>query len=93
MEELEVAKKYLEYGVSPETVGHLDVEDLDLRESHLLLQSNRRYWKVLQIPGGSGLTSLLRRNHQSGCRKWKAISMGSFDFEDDPFRWIREEMD
>ena len=24
---------------------------------------------------------------------WKAIAMISFDFEDNPFRWIREEMD
>ena len=35
MEDLEVAKKYLEYGVSPETVAHLDVLEIDLERESL----------------------------------------------------------
>ena len=90
MEELEVAKKYLEYGVNPKTVGHPDVVELDSKRKSL---TSIEQWKILE---GSP-NSMKKWTYRSPKGKppvrmmeWRAKSMGSFDFEDDPFQ---EEMD
>ena len=74
MEELEVAKKYLEYGISPETVGQLDVVELDSKRESLTSAEQRKilevfpnskkkwtYWSLERASLESGL-----ENHVSG---------------------------
>ena len=62
MEELEVAKKYLEYGVSPETVAQPDVVEVDLERESLssaeqqkmaASPSSRRKWTYRSAEGKS----------------------------------------
>ena len=91
MEELEVVKKYLEYGVSPDTIA--DVVEIDSKresltsiEQHKILGvslSPRKKW-TYQSPEGK----MPVQNPE-----WKAMAMSSFDFKDNPFQRIQEEMD
>ena len=85
MDELEVVRKCLEYGVSPETVAHPDVVEID-SERECLSSAEQR--KIL----GVSPRSRRKSTYQSPDRKspiqnpdWKSITIGSFNFEDDPF--------
>ena len=85
MEEL-VAKKYLELGVSPEIVTHLDIVELDFQKESL---SSTEHWRILGVFPNSRKKSTYRSpDGKSPIRNpdWESIMMGSFDFEDDPFR-------
>ena len=93
MEELEVAKKYLEYGVSPEIVAQPDVVEIDSERESL---TSAEQQKILEVSPNS----MRKWTYRSPKGKplvqnpeWKTMSVDSLDFEDDPFRWIREEMD
>ena len=69
MEELEVAKKYLEYGVSPETIAQSDIVEIDSERESLTSAKHR---KILGVsPRGSIIRGHLRRSHQSGIRTQK----------------------
>ena len=93
MQQLEVAKYCLEYGVGLEAETQLDVVEIDSKRE---LQSSAEQRKIL----GIFLGSWRKFTYQSLEDKspvqnldWKSVAMNSFDFEDDPFRWIQEEMD
>ena len=81
MEELEVARKYLEYGVSPKIVAHPDVVELESERESLNSVEQRRILGVF-------LGSRRKQTYRSPDGKlpvrnpdWKSIMIGSFDFE------------
>ena len=85
MEELEVAKKYLEYGVNPEIVAQPNVVKIDLEKESLTSTEQR---KILGVSLGSQRKFTYRSPEgKSSLRnpEWKAMAMSLFDFEDDPF--------
>ena len=93
MEELEVAKKYLEYGVNLETVAQPDVVEIDSEQKPLSSAEQR---KILGVSLGSRRKFTYRSLEEKLPVRnpdWKAMAMSSFNFEDDPFWRIREEMD
>ena len=90
---LEVAKRYLEYGVSSEAEAQLDVVEIDSERESLTFIKQR---KVLGVSPGSRRKFTYRSPENKSLvlnSDWKAMAMSSFDFEDDPFWRIREEMD
>ena len=93
METLDIAKHMLEYGISPEVEVQLDVVELDSdRESFSSVEQR----KLLTTSPGSQKKQtyqVLERRKPIQLPDWKAIAIKSFDFEDDPFRRIREEID
>ena len=88
MEELVVVKKYLEFGLSSEIVP--DVVELD---------SDRGSFSPQELQKGS-LSSQRKSTYRSPDGKslvrnldWQTIMMGSFDFEEDPFWRVKEELE
>ena len=93
MQELEVAKQCLEYGVSLEVEAQPDVVEIDPERKSL---SSAEQWKILATSLGSR-----RKQTYQVLEGWKpvrlpnqkVVTMTSFNFEDDPFQQIWEEMD
>ena len=92
MKELVVARKYLEFGISPETVAHPDVVEI---ESKRELLSSAEQRKILGAsPSSWKKSTYCSLDGKSPVRNpdWRSIMMGSFDFEEDLFRRIKEEL-
>ena len=88
IEELVVAKKYLEFGLCSEIVPDLvelysDRRSLSPREQHKGSPSSQRKSTYRSPDEKSPVRNL----------DWRTISMGSFDFEEDPFRRVKEELE
>ena len=93
METLDIAKHMLEYGVNLEAEVQLDVVELNSNQESL---SFTEQWKILAASPGSWKKQMYQvlegRKPVQFC-DWKVIAMMSFDFEDDLFRRIWEEID
>ena len=93
METLDIAKHMLEYGVNPEAEMQLDEVELDLDRGSLSFAEQR---KILVASPGSWKKQtyrVLKGRKPIRLPDWKAIAMTSFDFEDNPFRRIRKDID
>ena len=94
MDMLESMKYCLEYGVSPEAEAQPETEDLgsdweslsSAEQRKLKMMSPRSRRKKTSYRAMEGKTPLQLPN-------WKAIAMTSFNFEDNPFWRVWEEMD
>ena len=87
---LDIAKHMLEYVVSLEMQP--DVVELDSDWESLSSVEQR---KTLAVPSGSCKKQTYRvldGKKQVQSPGWKVIAMTSFDFKDNPFWWIREEI-
>ena len=93
MEMLEVAKKYLKYGVSLEAEAQPDVVEIDSKRESLTSAEQRKIQGVSPGSWRKFTYRSLKDKLPVQNPNWKAVAMSSFDFEDDPFRRIREEMD
>ena len=92
MEELEVAKKYLEYGVSLETVGHLDVVELDSERESLTSAEQQKILEGSPNSRRKWTYRSLRGSHQSGCQngkpcQWVPSTSRMIPFDRSKKRW------
>ena len=93
METLNIAKHMLEYGVNLEVEAQPNVVEVDLDRESL---SSAKQQKILVASPGSQKKQtywVLEGRKLVQLPDWKAIAMTSFDFEDDSFQQIQEEMD
>ena len=93
IEELEIARKYLELGITPDAAGQLDVVEIDSERESL---SPRKQQRILEgSPSSRRKSSYLSPEGKLPVRHpdWQTITMSSFDFEEDPFRWVKEELE
>ena len=93
IEELEVARKYLELGTILDAAGHPDVVEID---SERKLLSPRKQQRILKgFPSSRRKSSYRSPEGKMPVRhpNWRTITMGSFDFEEDPFRRVKEELE
>ena len=91
LQEIEIAKECLEYGVEPEAETQLDVVEIESNRESL---TSAEQQKILRASPGSKRKYTYRSpKRKSPVRNpdWKAMT--SFDLEDDPFWRIREELD
>ena len=88
IEKLVIAKKYLEFGIITETVPDIveidsDRGSLSPREQHKGSLSSRKKTTY----------RLLDRKLPIRNPDWRTIMMGSFNFEEDPFQRMKEELE
>ena len=91
IEELEVARKYLELGITPKAPGHPGVVEIDFERESL---SPREQQRILEgSPSSRRKSSYCSPEGKLLVRHpdWRTITMSSFDFEEDPFQWVKEE--
>ena len=91
--ELEVARKYLELGITPEAAGHPEVVEIDFEKEFL---SPREQQRILEgSPSSRKKSSYCSPEGKLPVRHldWRTITMSSFNFEEDPFRRVKEEME
>ena len=93
MEMLEIARYMLEYGVSPEAETQPDTVGLDSDRESLSSAEQQKLQTV--TPGSQKKQTYQALDEKTPVRQpdWRAIAMTSFDFKDNPFQRIREEMD
>ena len=92
MQELEIVKQCLEYGISLEAEAQPDVVEIDSERESL---SSAEQWKILATSPSSQRKQtyrVLEGRKPIQLPDWKAIAMISFNFEDHPFRRIQEEI-
>ena len=85
IEELEVARKYLELEITPNATRHPDVGEIDFERESL---SPREQQRILEGPLSSRrkfFYHLPERKMPVRHPDWRTITMDSFDFEEDPF--------
>ena len=94
MDMLESAKYCLEYGVGPEAEAQPETVDAGL-DQESLSSAEQRKLKAMSPRSRRKKTSYraLEGRTLLWSFDWKAIVMMSFDFKDNPFRWVQEEMD
>ena len=93
IEELEVARKYLELGITPDAAGHPDVVEIDSKKE---LLNPREEQRVLEgSPSSRRKSSYCSPEKKMPMRHpdRRTIMMGSFNFEEDPFRRVKEELE
>ena len=83
----------LEFGISVEAEMQPDIVDLDLDWESLSSAKQRRLKAI--FPGVKKKTTYRANDRTLLVQNpdWKAIAMTLFNFEDNPFRQIREEID
>ena len=88
MEELVVAKKYLEFGISPKIIP--DLVELDSDRGSLSPWEQQK-----GFPSSQRKSTYRSLDEKSPGRNpdWRTITMGSFNFEEDPFRKVKEELE
>ena len=90
---LEAAKYMLQFDIALEEVAQPDAKDEDSERESLGFEEIRRLQGVSL--GSRKKSTYWAVDSETPFRTldWKAIAMTSFDFEDNPFRRIREEID
>ena len=89
MDEIEVARKYLELGITPETVAHPEVVEIESEQESL---SSAEQFRVLEV-SSSGRRKWTYRSPEGKLPvqkpDWKSMVLS----EDDPFRHVFDELD
>ena len=90
---LEDVRYMLEFDVTSEAEIQLDIVDLDSNRESLSFEEQQR---LQTVSSGSRKKQTYRAiDGKAPIRSpnWKEFAMTSFGFKDNPFRWIRKEID
>ena len=85
MQELEVAKQCLEYGVNLEAEAQLDAVEIDLKRESLSFAEQHKILATFPSSRRKKTYQVLEGRKPVRLYDSKAIAMTSFNFEDDPF--------